>query len=504
MTKFFSRTLLQSAAVAALIPSAALAELSALDVWDSWKSLSEAVGQTITVGSQDASGGALILNDVQMSMEFPDGSAVSTLKVLEFRERSDGTVAITMAPELPFSMTIDPGEGEAVDFALIFRQSGTSIIASGDPDNISFDFLSAEFSIEVDKVVADGEAVDIDVQISMQDIDGNYTLVSEASKSYSSALTAAKTTYTVAFTDPDTGEQFAMKGTILDLATNSDVVIPDGVDLTNPAELFGGGFDVQGGISALSTKASVQADDGDGNFSMDSSSGPSTLDFSVGNGRIQYGGSATDVNYAFSSPQIPFPEVTLGFAEVAFNLLMPLAPADEPQDFGLLVKLGGLEISDMIWGMFDPGQVMPRDPATIAVDVSGTMNWLVEIMDPSISDEFDGETPAELYSLTLNDLTVSAVGAEVTGSGDFTFDNTDLETFDGMPAPTGSVNMTIVGVNGVMDRLIQMGFLQQDQAMGARMMLGLFARPGGGEDTLTSEIEIKGDGSVFANGQQLR
>ena len=42
------------------------------------------------------------------------------------------------------------------------------------------------------------------------------------------------------------------------------------------------------------------------------------------------------------------------------------------------------------------------------------------------------------------------------------------------------------------------------KAMGMRMMLGLFARPAGGEDTMTSTIEVTGDGSVFANGQQLK
>ena len=36
------------------------------------------------------------------------------------------------------------------------------------------------------------------------------------------------------------------------------------------------------------------------------------------------------------------------------------------------------------------------------------------------------------------------------------------------------------------------------------MMTGMFARPGDGEDTLVSTIELKEDGAVLANGQRIR
>jgi hypothetical protein len=37
-----------------------------------------------------------------------------------------------------------------------------------------------------------------------------------------------------------------------------------------------------------------------------------------------------------------------------------------------------------------------------------------------------------------------------------------------------------------------------------RMMMGLFATPGDGEDELVSKIEVTGDGQVLANGQRLK
>jgi hypothetical protein len=55
-----------------------------------------------------------------------------------------------------------------------------------------------------------------------------------------------------------------------------------------------------------------------------------------------------------------------------------------------------------------------------------------------------------------------------------------------------------------LDKLVLMGLLPEEQAMGARMMMGLFAVPGGAEDTLTSKIEINDEGHVLANGQRIQ
>jgi hypothetical protein len=49
-----------------------------------------------------------------------------------------------------------------------------------------------------------------------------------------------------------------------------------------------------------------------------------------------------------------------------------------------------------------------------------------------------------------------------------------------------------------------MGFLPQEQAMGARLMMGLFAVAGPEADTLTSKIEINDAGHIIANGQRIQ
>jgi hypothetical protein len=115
-----------------------------------------------------------------------------------------------------------------------------------------------------------------------------------------------------------------------------------------------------------------------------------------------------------------------------------------------------------------------------------------------------GSPFGEIHALTVNALTLAIAGARLTGAGDFTFDNADMSTFPGMPRPEGALDLQLTGGNTLMDTLVAMGLLPEEQAMGARMMLGLFARPGSGPDSLTSRIEITPDGQLLANGQRLR
>ena len=73
-----------------------------------------------------------------------------------------------------------------------------------------------------------------------------------------------------------------------------------------------------------------------------------------------------------------------------------------------------------------------------------------------------------------------------------------------MPRPTGGIDLKLVGGNGLLDNLINMGILPEQQAMGARMMMGLFTRAGTEPDTVTSKIEINDAGHILANGQRIQ
>jgi hypothetical protein len=224
--------------------------------------------------------------------------------------------------------------------------------------------------------------------------------------------------------------------------------------------------------------------------------------FAVNASRMQYEASTTGLDVTVSGSEIPFPEVNVTLGEFAMGFLFPLAASAEPTDFSILARVVDLGITDDIWGMFDPMGVLPRNPATLIVDAVGKVRLLMDASDPQFG--MASEPPAELHAFDITELKLAAIGAEVTGSGAFTFDNTDLQTFDGLPRPLGALDLRIVGANTLIDKLVAMGMLPDDQAMGARMMLGLFARPADGEDTLTSKIEVTPEGAVLANGQRIQ
>ena len=55
-----------------------------------------------------------------------------------------------------------------------------------------------------------------------------------------------------------------------------------------------------------------------------------------------------------------------------------------------------------------------------------------------------------------------------------------------------------------LDKLIEMGLVSDQDAMGARMMMSMFAVPGSEPDTLSSTIEVNEQGHVLANGQRIK
>jgi hypothetical protein len=228
-----------------------------------------------------------------------------------------------------------------------------------------------------------------------------------------------------------------------------------------------------------------------------------TLSVRLDTDGMSYGGSSTGLSLAVEAVAMPLPDLSATIAETGFNLTMPLQQSDTPQDFGLLLRLKDLALSNTIWNLADPGSILPRDPATFVIDLAGKANWLVNILDPATAQGPMDGAPGEVHSLDIRSVELAAGGARLTGSGAFTFDNTDTDSFDGMPRPEGAVDLRLAGGNGLIQKLAQMGLLPPDQVMAAQMMLGLFARPTGEPDVLTSRIEVTPDGALVANGQRL-
>jgi|GEM_PF-1398390 len=265
--------------------------------------------------------------------------------------------------------------------------------------------------------------------------------------------------------------------------------------------------------NGMSVRFEAGYNDLDGAFSFnrngDTASGAlasieSGLAISMDRNALQVSGHSKDSQIDLVSPEFPFGPIKVSVAETLQNIVVPVSVTQDPQPFVYHDRVIDLAISDNLWALFDPKEKLPRGPLTYILNVTGTGQWLVDIFDEKFQSEQLTMTKGELHSLALNELRLKVAGVDLTGKGAFTFDNDDLTSYDGIPAPNGMLDMKLSGGNTLLDTLVEMGLLQEEQAMGARMGLGLFTVKGNGRDTLIFHIETTGDGKVLANGLRLK
>jgi hypothetical protein len=506
----WSRYLGSSAIAFALSGTLASAEVTAEQVWADLKAYLESFGYTVTADEQIA-GDTITLGTLSLSMTMPEdsGSVTMSLDGMTFTETGDGSVSITLPERMPIAFTtITPnpeGTPEEISGSIDYTHSGFEMLVSGDPETMVYDYGAEEMALAMTSLTVAGQPQQItEARITFADVSGDSTSTGTDLRQIAQSMTAGAVAYVLDIPNPeDPAGQVSITGGLENLGYSGTLMVPQGIDMNDTALALQSGFGVDGSYS-YENGSSDFAVSGLGN-TMEGNTRSDSGRFTMNMNRdsIGYTAEASGLAINYSGTSVPLP-VSLSMAEMGFNMLFPLAQTEEPTDFNLGLKLGDVVVSDTIWGLADPAGQLPRDPATLELDFTGKARLTQDIMDEEAMMNSAGTPPGEINSLSVNALNLAIAGAALTGSGNFTFDNADLSTFPGMPRPEGALDMQLTGGNALLDTLVAMGLLPEDQAMGARMMLGLFARPGSGPDTLTSRIEITPEGQVLANGQRLR
>lgn len=492
-----------TALACAFTTSAAVADVTGQDVWDDWRTYMTDFGYVVT-GDENRSGDTLTVSNLSMTWNLPEdeGTFVMAMPEMSFTDQGDGSVAVGMPSKSTLTVDADPTEGEALEATIEIDMSGMSTIVSGDPDNLVYSYTAAALKVALTEFVVDGDAPDkLTFEMAINNVIGQSTMKVGDMRDVAQKFNADQVTYEFHVMDEEEDVDIVANGSVDSLSFEGSATVPKDYDVEDPAALFKSGFGFDGifaqGGSQMQLKGTA---DGDA-FNVETSAGSGELEMAMDDLGFAYAGVGTDISVNIAGGDIPFP-ISFEMAEAGYELLMPLMAADEEQDFAFGLTLGGLAVPDLLWNIFDPTAVLPRDPATLSFDLDGKTRLLMDLMDPTIEES--EEFPGELTALTLSDLVIEIGGAELTGKGDFTFDNTDTQSFDGMPRPLGEANFRLLGGNGLLDKLIQMGIVQEQDAMGARMMMGLFTTPGPAEDELNSRIEVNEDGHVLANGQRIK
>lgn len=486
----------------------AQAQVTPEDVWANWQQMTASYGQAIISTSATREGDTLRIAGAAISMDDGAGGKVDAqLGEINFRDLGDGTVEVTMAESYPISMTVVPTDSaeKPANLSIIVTQPGLKMIVGGSPTETSYAISAPTVSVKVDEAPG-GEPTTTDMlaDITMTDITGSYLVTGEAEAKTIDSTFDAKS-MVIAITAKDSAEPFdlVMNASVADLNGTTKGTFLGIEAMANVAEALKGGMNAEGGFSYGKTTFALNVTEGKGPTKITGAADSGSINFGMDKSRLAYSVGGKGMVVTASGPDIPLPEVQVSYAEAAFNLLMPVSKSDVPEDFALSTRLVDFAISDDIWAVFDPAGSLPRDPATLIIDTKGKATLLVDITDEAQTAALGDAPPAELNALDLTELKASVAGAELTGTGALTFDNSDTTTFAGMPLPTGKIDLKLVGANALLDKLIAMGVIPEDQAMGFRMMAGMFTTVGAEPDTLTSTLEFK-DKGFFANGQRLQ
>ncbi len=497
------RMIFATTMVGLLMTGTAQAALTADQVWARWQDAAAAAGLSLVAEGQATEGDSLRLTGVTVRPTLPGEGGVIEGSIAEvvMTTQSDGSVAIALAPE--FVMPLDDAGG-----SLNVTHDALAVVASGDLQAISYGFTGNSVVARAAKAVpfdlADGTKAssDVDVSVTANMFSGTYTDTLAEMRLIAAGLNAAELVVGIKTNDPVGAINNNQVTTLADVVLSVAADLPIAArlsDLTSAADL---GPLVRDGLAikldltqGTSTSTNVSTTPF---FSYDLATtvagGTTRASFDQTGFAVASTSGAGRVNATVDALPAPV-EATFAGAEI--DVRVPVA-ATEPQDFRYKIMFADLTVNEDIWALIDPTKTLPRDAANLNIDASGkaTMD-LVTLIGAEEAGTAEVPVPT-IQSLDLAALDLSIAGAAVAGTGAFTFDNTTPT-----PVPTGSANVTVTGVNGLIDKLIALGLITEEDAGGARMMMGMFLTPGEGEDVLTTAIEARA-GGVFVNGMQVQ
>ncbi len=232
--------------------------------------------------------------------------------------------------------------------------------------------------------------------------------------------------------------------------------------------------------------------------SIEGSGESGSAEISLQEGIVSYTTSVGALAYVFTpDPNVmPLPPMEASMSGLEMDVRAPVRPTESLQEAKFLLNLRDLAISDTAWSMIDPEGKIPRDPATLEIDLGSMLRLLVPL--PEIEDASGPGDAVEIDTVDIRKVHLDVGGAELDANGALTVDNSGS-----IPFPDGTIDISVRGAQTLAETLVGLGLVDEMQVGMVMGMLMAFAEQGDGPDHFTSTIEFK-DGSVFANGQPIQ
>lgn len=491
---------LAAPALAFLMTGTAHAALTADQVWQSWKDAGALVGLTVSAATENNAGGVLTLNGVSIA---PEGVPGVTISDMTLTEQSDGSVAIAPGSDIGVAMS---GDAEG---SVKLTHDGLTITAREADGGVAYHYAAAKLDVvydtkypgmsfdgtEAPKVAASGN-------FGFTNLAGTYSDVPGTNRTFGLDIKADTLAYSTTSDDPGMQMKQTSTSETAGVEMSAQFALPSTIALASIASAADFTTALNEGLSFSLTSKQGESK---GTMKQESPAMPVDLTMDAGGGEgsvlfnkdtLSIKSQAVGLNIEMSPGMAPVP-VKVAVGPMEFDMTSPVIATEAAGDYSFVLKLADFSINEEAWALFDPQAALPRDAAQIAIDISGKTK--LDLPGLVMAEETGAQPPIPApESLNITELGLKVAGAALAGTGAFTFDNSM-----GIPMPLGEANVTVTGANALIDGLIKTGLLSEDDAMGARMMMGMFMVPGANPDELTSKIEAKEGMQILVNGQPL-
>jgi hypothetical protein len=238
---------------------------------------------------------------------------------------------------------------------------------------MTYDYEVPRLGFATRAAEAQGQQVPLGITVAVADGRGRTRMTGSTMRVIDSDVTARTVTFAVTSPrTPDRPEAMTTSGTLSDLQMVSGAQVPDGIDLDDMEKAIAAGYRLEGRTRFASGNITTDVSDAGGTTNLQAGLADGLLTLSMSEAGVQTAMSTGASRAVVQVPSLPVP-AEVGFDDIAMTVAIPAGGDGAAGPFTLVQRLSGLTLSEGIWAMFDPGSVLPHDPMSFALDLSGTM-----------------------------------------------------------------------------------------------------------------------------------
>ena len=494
---------LPAAAALLLTSTAAMAEIAPQDIIDSWGDYYGRFNGTVTTDAPEKSGTSTRFSNFVAQTRIMGSTSTYMIEYVDIESNADGSVNITFSPDASANILMD-ANGITAEGTASYDIGSLILHVEGSPEDMRYSFNAPIVTMQLDQTQSE-PALDLSVSLALQGLHGTVASTTETQGAMAQSSEMSVGTLSASVTvEPQNNQRTYVTYRGENVSIAYDMSVSQWPETTDMLSMF---FpeDMVFGMTIATGNATTVVDQstegGKGRFTFTQSGGELTAAYAEN--ALSYGLTATGAALSLANTPTQPVDFTAAFERFHFGATYPMRKSDTPVPFAFALALESFTLDDRIWDKLDPEATLSRAPASFAFSLNGTIKMFIDLFDQAAITNMRG-TFFELRSLSLSALSIDFEGMGLTGEGGVTFNNERIDPMSGLPEPTGTLDFSINGALGLLDKIGLIGIGDPMFIIGAKGALGMFATPNDGPDSFTSRIEFTEGGHISVNGQQVK